>query len=798
MNENHPDNILDRTLEEIRNEPVDPTTVRDAAARVWERISAPRLEDCRDFQALIPPYKAGELTPARRLLVEDHLHSCVACRRVAAGGTIAAMPVRSARAVPVYRRYAIAASLLIATAAGYLAYDRYGPAPAGHRATVFAASGPVFRMSGTQARAISTGEVLGDREVVRTGTGAHAILELRDGSRVEIGERSQVAVSATRRDTTLHLERGPVIVEAAKRRTGHLYVSSPDCRVAVTGTVFAVNRGTKGSRVSVVEGEVRVAYADSEAVLRRGQQVATDPSMTPSSVLDEIAWSRNLESHLRLLGEFAELKQKVDLLPMPGLRYSSRLLPLVPANTAIYAAAPNLGNTLADAWKLFEQQLAARPALREWFNQAHTPAQRAHLETAIARIREVSDYIGDEVVMAVPAGPKGQPVFIAEVRRTGLREYLSKFGSDVQVVDTIPAAAPNPETTLVLLQGNFVAASPDPLLLRAVAASIQAPANALLASAFGARIAAAYREGAGILVAANLEQVADPDVRQAVPEIRHVVLEQKELGADNQSSATFTFAGTRQGVASWLGAPGAMGSLEFVSPEATMAAAALVKRPSLVWDDLLKQIAGANERTRAQFAEFEARHGVRVREDIAEALGTEVAFSLDGPLLPTPSWKLVLEVYNPARLQQTIARLAADAKVPLAEEVAAGRTWYVLRTNAPVVAEVHYTFESGYLIACPSRALVLRALQVRASGASLSRSQKFLALAPRDRHANFSGVFYQDAASAAAAAGVTLKPSLIAAYGEDDRIRLATAADVFDFGLNSTALGYLIPGTKKR
>ncbi len=121
-------------------------------------------------------------------------------------------------------------------------------------------------------------------------------------------ERSQVSLTGAHDGIRINLDRGSVIVQAAKQRNGHLYVATDDCTVSVVGTVFAVSSGVKGSRVSVLEGEVHVSRASApQRALFPGQQMTTNPSLTPVSIEDEISWSRNLDTHLALLHALAEV-----------------------------------------------------------------------------------------------------------------------------------------------------------------------------------------------------------------------------------------------------------------------------------------------------------------------------------------------------------------------------------------------------------------------------------------------------------------------------------------------------------
>src|SRR5881394_582631 len=88
------DHILDTVTEGIRAEQLDDKLLSASAARVWTRLSAEpgsqveasaaaadRIEGCADFQSLIPAHLNGRLSEARSLLLVDHTHECIPCRK---------------------------------------------------------------------------------------------------------------------------------------------------------------------------------------------------------------------------------------------------------------------------------------------------------------------------------------------------------------------------------------------------------------------------------------------------------------------------------------------------------------------------------------------------------------------------------------------------------------------------------------------------------------------------------------------------------------------------------------------
>src|SRR5260370_7491794 len=107
----------------------------------------------------------------------------------------------------------------------------------------------------TGIQVLAAGQDLPDGVEIRTAKDSDAMLLLKDGSVVELRERSGFSSSQTASDLTIRLGRGSIIVQAAKRRSGPLYVATADCRVSVTGTVFTVTPPPHGSRSSVIQSQ---------------------------------------------------------------------------------------------------------------------------------------------------------------------------------------------------------------------------------------------------------------------------------------------------------------------------------------------------------------------------------------------------------------------------------------------------------------------------------------------------------------------------------------------------------------
>src|SRR5205823_1738017 len=324
-------------------------------------------------------------------------------------------------------------------------------------------------------------------------------------------------------------------------------------------------------------------------------------------------------------------------------------------------------------------------------------------------------------------------VLLAEVRQSGLKDYLQNHLADIlkspqgtanlRVVDaqSLSSLGGNERGMIMLVRPNMLVAGGDADSVRQMSAQLDAGTTVFSGTDFGQRIAAVYSRGTETLVAANLGQIVNSThtlqedskalQNSGFSDIKYLIAARGESSSQEDNRITLEFNGPRHGIASWLAAPAPMGSLEYVSANAGAAVSFVAKQPALMLDDILSTIGASDANFSKSLAETNSELGFDIRNDLTSALGGEVTLALDGPVLPTPSWKAVVEVNNPGGLQVAIDKLlqAANreaeksnrpgATFTLDQEQVGGRTFYTIQSQGVgLPAECDYTFADGYMI----------------------------------------------------------------------------------------------------
>jgi hypothetical protein len=231
-------------------------------------------------------------------------------------------------------------------------------------------------------------------------------------------------------------------------------------------------------------------------------------------------------------------------------------------------------------------------------------------------------------------------------------------------------------------------------------------------------------------------------------------------------------------------------------------------------------MAAGNSSQTNGLAEAEQKLQINFRDDIAANLGGDFLLSLDGPVLPTPSWKAVIEVNNSNSLEQALERMTgairqlAPANAPHSITIepsdAGGQRYYSVLDTVTGNTVAQYTYADGYMIVAPSRALLIQALQAYSTGNSLANSAAFKALLPKDANENYSAVAYQnltpvltpllgqlsgETASAISELASDARPTVVCARGEESSIEASSDSRLF--GFDFLTLGTLIHAGNK-
>ncbi len=850
--------LVERASAAIRQEAegLDNARVDAALERVRERLGvAPEIAGavlgCADMQRLLPAFLAGTLSHDRELLVADHTRSCIACRRALknlqedapAAPVVASSPRRR---MPTWA-WAAAAAVVLVVGLQLLVLQQVWPGGAAGGNMLRVLQGTVVGVGGSTAQTFGAGADVPYGQQVVTPRGQSAMVRLADGSTVELRERTRFSVVRKRGGTQLALEGGDVIVEAAKQAPGkHLWVATNDCTVAVVGTVFAVDAGTRGSRVSVLEGTVHVDQPGRpQRVLQPGNQASTSTRVRPVSLQDEVAWSPRREQHLALLAGVALLQKELAAQPPAAKRYDSPFLDRLPASTVLYAAMPNISGNLGQALDRVRERVASDPQLAALLVNS---GDVARLGSFLQHIAGLGSELGEEIAAAGWLGADNRmvgPIVIAPVDNPAafrarfeaeLPQLRQDLGGDHVFLVNDPNAPLAGHGMHVWISDslNVVVIACQEAALQQAAAALADSAQPFTSNAFHDTIAGRYAAGIDGLLALDLHSMmtahADDNDREKLTRlglggVQHLLLEQWAEDNTTKREAVVSFDGQRQGIASWLAAPGPMGALSFFSPDSTAVAAFVTKEPSLLLADILASFS-AEERQEfeRERTEFQREHGWDPIDDLAGPLGGEVAVGIDGPIVPQPAWKAVVEVYDPTRLQVGIERLVADVDSQLRKNnegsltlAAQGDGWVVRRTRANgTTNEGHYRYQDGYLVASATAGLVDNALRTRASESGLLQSPRLRQLLPPDRQLNLSALWYQDLSSVVGPIAGVLKgiagggaaeaepgapqappqmealvkalgenagPTVVFAYGEEDEIRLSSSSPRNPLGL---------------
>jgi hypothetical protein len=731
-------NSLVRALQEMKDEHADAGTLEAARARVWDTMTSTVSATCAEFRLDLPAYLANELGDSRRILVEDHLGRCPGCRaRIAelkGERTIVAMPRRSLGEGGSSSRWmrwgALGAAAAVLMSILYVGRDTIDGmmAPGGPRATVVSANGGLHRLP---MGSLDAGAEIGEHESVRTGPGAHAMLRLADGSMVDVNERTELFVTAAWSGQAIHLQRGDIIVRAAKQRRGHLRVLTRDSIASVKGTVFAVSAGLGGSVVSVVEGSVAVNQPGQERLLSPGQQAASMPALA-SSVASAVSWSPEADSYLELLSSLVKIERELNF--PAELRTQSTLLSSLPAGAVVYGTIPNPGVTIGRALSLAEEQSAQNAAFSAWWNSETGQLLRQLTD----QIQTVNPLLGDEIVFcaSLPGTGEAVPIVMAGVR-PGKREELSSA-----LAGLFAAAGEAPPAYSV---------SDDVVVVSSSSANL-AWALAHLGQASGSPFAAAlgnrYQRGVGWLIGMDVAPVvrtasgddAPPVELAGMIGMKYVFLEQRAPAGAIENEVTFAFEGARTGMGSWLADAGSGGAAEYLPADVLLAGYVSTREPLQLFEEFAAQITRSDPNFERNMTTLDEKLGAGFVQNLAGALGTEAALAVTGLSTSGPTWFMASLANDPAMIDSSLGKLV-DAfnaelgpdeqakRIVLQQESAGGRTWHTMKPGGLPIGIV-WTYDRGYLVAGSDRGVAERAIATRNGGSPLVWSPEFLGQLP--------------------------------------------------------------------
>lgn len=759
----------------------------------------------------IPDYLANRLSPALNLLFEEETRRSIELRRAlndakkSANQSAKTESVKS-KTVNRFGWFYSAAAALVLTISFILVSPKFPSFNQSQLAQVEDVSGKLYQLNDGNMQPLSPGDWIDGSQTVRTGGEASAMLVLDDGSRIEVGPRAELQFMRRSHGNRIDVERGKIIVAASPQGSGTLDVMTEEFVVSVVGTIFEVGHGANGSRVSVIEGEVQVQQRGDSTSVVPGEQFATRMGKKQLGVESNIAWSRNADEYITMLQEVAALQRDIENVLTTEPRYSKRLLNLTPENTVFYGAVPNAPEKIAEIYTVIRDRVNQSEVMSKKLDSLEMDEEFSQLDGAINWLSEMGDTLGDETVAALKlvdgeSGQKAIPVILSEVDGDAFRaSFESRLASwkeknlaskasegsesadsqsadfDIAIIDNPAQALPNQLS--IWLHDDLLVATVGVEAIQEIEKSINNNGSNFMSSGLYSQLVSYYDGGAKFLGGVDLhsllglqdsaelgaEEKAALDFT-GLANAQFLMVHHSQDSSESNFNAELIFDSERSGIMSWIAEPASMGSLDFFSINTAFVNASIVKTPKLILDEI-KQISGESW----DEVSSESEMAVEFSEGLLASVGGEMAFGFDGPALPTPSWKVVIEVTDENLLQETINQIVKSANNQMSEsgkhlEVAAidlgsySAYQVDLSLDLDVVESgsaetgssegknmaeisISYAYLDGYLVVTPNAAFLERAINQYHSGIGLLSSRAFQSLLARSGSFDVSALNY--------------------------------------------------------
>ncbi len=758
--------------------------------RAWDSID--------DYISAIPAYLSNKLTPQQTLLFEEESRQSIPLRRALNEARANKSKKNDSESIVTssgkssYRWIAVAATVAAVAVALFAITPELPSFNQSQLAQIDEINGELYQIIDGQLESLEPGSWVDGRQRIRSANGSKAIITLDDGSQIEVDERSEISMTRRGSGNRIDVSRGRILVVASPQGSGTLDVFTDEFMVSVTGTIFEVAHGAKGSRVAVIEGSVDVLMEGSTSSLEPGEVLGTRTEAFARNLADELSWSKDADEYIAMLQEVVALQQDLQAVMDSPNRFSTRLLDLVPEETAMYIAVPNAPEKIVDVYDVVRERVESSDTMAELWAEIEDNTEVSHLDAVMLWLREIGYALGDETVFAIDMYHNGEqyapaPIVLSEVDadvfRAAFESTMEQIESifaaegldgemDIHIIDD-PADAIEEQLSILLVE-DIMVASINSEILENMQNIILNGASDFVGTELHEYLQFSYSQGTEIISAVDISKLLqtfdeippeDLDEAEDITEVmdrvgvsngKYLIGQYQQQDGKTSMSADMYFDGDREGLMSWLANPGPMGSLEFFSTDTTFVGAALLREPSAILEEF-EPLELPDD--------FDAHAELELFYNVVGVLGGEFAFGLDGPALPTPAWKVVVEAYDENVLQESIEWSANefntyaadqedfDAELVVSPADIAGYTGFevALTVNSAEVeddefdlesANFNYVFVDGYLIAAPNEAIIDRAIGYYESGSGLHTDTEFQELMARDGYLDFSAITF--------------------------------------------------------